>query len=84
MAEEKYGVQPIRALLEVVVLFAAIFVILGGIGIVVFLSPWSRTILDRFLAYDIGFVIQLGAFINNSRSNSAAVSPYSLFQKYSP
>jgi hypothetical protein len=62
MAEEKTSVNPIRSLFEVVVLFAAIFIILGGLGMIIFFSPWSQIILSRFMAYDIGFAIQLGAY----------------------
>ena len=43
MAEGKESVNVIRSIFEVVVLFAAIFIILGGVALVVVLSPWSRT-----------------------------------------
>ncbi len=63
MAEEKYSINVIRSLFEVLVLFAAIFVILGGIGLIIFLSPWFKTVVNSVLAYDIGFVIQLIVYL---------------------
>jgi len=63
MAEGGKNVNVIRSIFEVIVLFAAIFIILGGVALVVILSPWSRTVADRLLAFDIGYVIELIAYL---------------------
>jgi NADH-quinone oxidoreductase subunit J len=38
-------------------------VIFGGLALVVLLSPWSQTVLEKLLAYDIRFAIELLAFL---------------------
>ncbi len=63
MAEGKEKPNVIRSIFELVVLFAAIFIIFGGVALVVILSPWSRTIAERLLAYDIAFVVELIAYL---------------------
>ena len=63
MAEGKENVNVIRSIFELIVLFAAIFIIFGGVALIVVLSPWSRTILDRLLAFDIPFAIELVAYL---------------------
>jgi len=45
------------------VLLAAMGVVFGGLALVIFLSPWSQTILSKLLAYDVRFVIELLAFL---------------------
>jgi ABC-type uncharacterized transport system fused permease/ATPase subunit len=60
MAESSKNV--IRTIFELVVLLAALGVIFGGLAAVVFFSPWSKTILDKLLAYDIRFFIELIAY----------------------
>jgi hypothetical protein len=61
MAEKPANV--IRAIFELVVLLLALAVIFGGLALIVFLSPWSQTILNKFLSYDVRFVIELLAFL---------------------
>ena len=63
MAEGGKKVNVIRSIFELVVLFAAIFIILGGVALVVVLSPWSGTIAERLLAYDIPFAVELIAYL---------------------
>jgi ABC-type uncharacterized transport system fused permease/ATPase subunit len=60
MAESSKNV--IRTIFELVVLLAALGVIFGGLAVIVFFSPWSKTILDKLLAYDIRFFIELIAY----------------------
>ena len=60
MAESNKNV--IRTIFELVVLLAALGVIFGGLAAIVFFSPWSKTILDKLLAYDIRFFIELIAY----------------------
>lgn len=57
MAESEKNV--IKTIFELIVLLFALGVIFGGLAAIVFLSPWSRTILDKLLAYDIRFFIEL-------------------------
>ena len=61
MAESKQNV--IRTIFELAVLLLALALIFGGLAVVVFLSPWSRIILDRLLAYDIRFFIELFVYL---------------------
>ena len=63
MTEGKENPNVIRSIFEVIVLFAAIFIIFGGVALVIALSPWSRTIMDRLLAFDIGFAVELIAYL---------------------
>ena len=57
MAESEKNV--IKTIFELIVLLFALGVIFGGLAAIVFFSPWSRTILDKLLAYDIRFFIEL-------------------------
>jgi NADH-quinone oxidoreductase subunit J len=57
MAESDKNV--IKTIFELIVLLFALGVIFGGLAAIVFFSPWSRTILDKLLAYDIRFFIEL-------------------------
>lgn len=60
MAESSKNV--IRTIFELVVLLIALGVIFGGLAVIVFFSPWSKTIVDKLLAYDIRFFIELIAY----------------------
>jgi hypothetical protein len=53
----------IKTIFELVVLLVALGVIFGGLAAIVFFSPWSKTILDRLLAYDIRFFIELISYL---------------------
>jgi NADH-quinone oxidoreductase subunit J len=61
--EEKSGLSIIRTIFELLVLLLALGVIFGGLALVVILSPWSKTVLDRLLAYDVRFAIELLSFL---------------------
>jgi NADH-quinone oxidoreductase subunit J len=56
------GKNVIKTVFELAILLLALAVIFGGLAVVVFLSPWSKTILNRLLAYDVRFVIELGVY----------------------
>ena len=60
---EKSSKNVVRSIFELLVLLLALGVIFGGLALIVLLSPWSQTILDRLLAYDVRFVIELLAFL---------------------
>jgi NADH-quinone oxidoreductase subunit J len=60
---EKSGLNIIRTIFELLVLLIALGVIFGGLALVIVLSPWSRTVLDRLLAYDVRFAIELLSFL---------------------
>ena len=60
---EKSGLSIIRTIFELLVLLLALGVIFGGLALVILLSPWSRTVLDRLLAYDVRFAIELLSFM---------------------
>ena len=60
---EKSGVNVIRTVFELLVLLAALGVIFGGLALVVVLSPWSQTILNKLMAYDVKYAIELLAFL---------------------
>jgi uncharacterized MnhB-related membrane protein len=60
---EKSGLSIIRTIFELLVLLIALGVIFGGLALVILLSPWSRTVLDRLLAYDVRFAIELLSFM---------------------
>jgi len=60
---EKTGANVIRTIFELLVLLAAAGVIFGGLAIIVLFSPWSKEILERLLAFDIRFAIELIAFL---------------------
>jgi F420H2 dehydrogenase subunit J len=57
MAESDKNV--IKTIFELIVLLFALGVIFGGLAVIVFFSPWSKTILGKLLAYDIRFFIEL-------------------------
>jgi NADH-quinone oxidoreductase subunit J len=61
--KEKSGLSIIRTIFELLVLLLALGVIFGGLALVVILSPWSKTVLDRLLAYDVRFAIELLSFL---------------------
>lgn len=63
MAEGKESPNVIRSVFEVALLFAGIFIIFGAVALVVALSPWSRTIIERLLAYDLAFVVELVVYL---------------------
>jgi len=60
---EKSGASVIRSIFELLVLLAALGIIFGGLALIIFLSPWSQTILNKLLAYDVRFVIELLAYL---------------------
>jgi hypothetical protein len=60
---EKSGVNVFRTVFELLVLLAALGVIFGGLALVVVLSPWSQTILNKLMAYDVKYAIELLAFL---------------------
>jgi NADH-quinone oxidoreductase subunit J len=60
---EKSGANVIRTIFELLVLLAALGVIFGGLALIVLLSPWFQTVLDKLLALDIRFAIELVAFL---------------------
>lgn len=60
---EKSGANVIRTIIELLVLLLALGVIFGGLALIVLLSPWSQTVLEKLLAYDIRFAIELLAFL---------------------
>jgi NADH-quinone oxidoreductase subunit J len=60
---EKSGVNVIRTAFELLVLLAALGVIFGGLALIVILSPWSQTILNKLMAYDVRYAIELLAFL---------------------
>lgn len=60
---EKSGVNVIRAIFELLVLLLALGVIFGGLAVIVLLSPWSQTILNKLMAYDVKFAIELLSFL---------------------
>jgi hypothetical protein len=60
---EKSGVSIVRPIFELVVILLALAVIFGGLALIVILSPWSQTIVNRLLTYDVRFAIELLAFL---------------------
>ena len=60
---DKSKVNVIRSIFELLVLLLALGVIFGGLALVVFLSPWSQTVLNKLMAYDIRYAIELLAFL---------------------
>ncbi|OPY50053.1 MAG: F(420)H(2) dehydrogenase subunit J [Methanosaeta sp. PtaU1.Bin112] len=63
MSSKESGANVIRTIFELLVLLAALGVIFGGLAAIVLLSPWSQTVLDKLLALDIRFAIELLAFL---------------------
>ena len=60
---EKSGASVIRSIFHLLVLLAALGVIFGGLALIIFLSPWSQTILNKLFAYDVRFVIELLSYL---------------------
>ncbi len=60
---EKSGASVIKSIFQLLVLLAALGIIFGGLALIIFLSPWSQTILNKLLAYDVRFVIELLAYL---------------------
>jgi len=60
---EKSGKNVMRTIFELLVLLAALGVIFGGLGVIVLLSPWAQTVMEKLLALDIRFAIELIAFL---------------------
>lgn len=60
---EKSGVNVIRSIFELLVLLAAFGVIFGGLALIVLFSPWFYTTLNKFLALDIRFAIEVLSFL---------------------
>jgi len=60
---EKSGANVIRTIFELLVLLAALGVIFGGLALIVLLSPWFQTVMDKLLALDIRFAIELLTFL---------------------
>jgi len=58
---EKSGVSVVRSIFELVVLLLALAVIFGGLAVVLFLSPWSQTVIQKI--FDIRFLIELGSYL---------------------
>jgi NADH-quinone oxidoreductase subunit J len=61
MAESSKNV--IKTIFNLVVLLVALGVILGGLALILFFSPWSKVILDRLQAYDISFFVELISYL---------------------
>jgi uncharacterized MnhB-related membrane protein len=61
MAEKSVNV--IRSIFELIVVVLALGVIFGGLALIVFLSPWSQTVVNKLASYDIRFGIELLAFL---------------------
>jgi len=60
---EKPGVSVAKSILELAVILLALAAIFGGLVLIVILSPWFQTVLNRLLTYDIRFAIELLAFL---------------------
>lgn len=60
---DKSKVNVIKSIFELLVLLLALGVIFGGLALIVFLSPWSQTVLNKLMAYDIRYAIELLAFL---------------------
>ena len=60
---EKSGANVIRTIFELLVLLAALGIIFGGLALIVLFSPWAKEVLDRLLAFDIRFAIEMIAFL---------------------
>lgn len=52
----------VRYLFQLFVLVLALGVIFAALGLVIFLSPWSKVVLDKIVALDLGFIIELLVF----------------------
>ncbi len=60
---EKSGANVIRTIFELLVLLAALGIIFGGLALIVLFSPWAKDVLEKLLAFDIRFAIELVAFL---------------------
>jgi NADH-quinone oxidoreductase subunit J len=60
---EKSDKNVMRTVFELLVLFLALAVIFGGLALVIFLSPWAQTVLNRLMTYDVRYAIELLAFL---------------------
>ncbi len=60
---EKSGANVIRTIFELLVLLVALGVIFGGLALIVLFSPWAKDVLEKLLAFDIRFAIELVAFL---------------------
>jgi len=60
---EKSDKNVMRTVFELLVLFLALAVIFGGLALVIFLSPWAQTVLNRLMNYDVRYAIELMAFL---------------------
>ena len=61
---EKSGLSTMRTIFELLVLLLALGVIFGGLALVVILSPWSKEVLDKLLAYDVRYAVELLVFLS--------------------
>lgn len=52
----------VKYLFQLFVLVLALGVIFAALGVVIFLSPWSKVVLDKIVAMDIGFIMELLVF----------------------
>ncbi len=60
---EKSGANVIRTIFELLVLLAALGIIFGGLALIVLFSPWAKEVLEKLLAFDIRFAIEIVAFL---------------------
>ena len=60
---ENSGANVIRTIFELLVLLAALGVIFGGLALIILFSPWAKEVLEKLLAFDIRFAIELIAFL---------------------
>jgi len=58
---EKSGVSVAKSIFELVVLLLGMAVIFGGLAVVLFLSPWSQTVVQKI--FDVSFLIELGSYL---------------------
>lgn len=61
---EKSGLNTMRTIFELLVLLLALGIIFGGLALVVILSPWFKEVLDKLLAYDVRYAVELLAFLS--------------------
>jgi NADH-quinone oxidoreductase subunit J len=60
---EKSGANVFRTIFDLLVLLAALGIIFGGLALIVLFSPWAKEVLEKLLAFDIRFAIELVAFL---------------------
>lgn len=63
MPEEKSRPNVIRSIFDLLVILIGLGVIFGGLAVIVLFSPWARDVLDKILAMDIRFAIELLVFL---------------------